>query len=214
MFEKFTSMEADNFRQRYAGTYGFFVRKDQRFLARLDKIFTEEGQQNVEFSDRDSLKYKLKSDTTEEGMGFEFLPPKCAYYNTKDGVPLLVQRIPARQYLRGICDRNTAIQDTAGRSYPVDFKTLITLFEDKATVKDALTQAVKKASNGSDCAGVAISPQFAVNLGTTALKCFNQTIGTAHLVDNVFQVSLSSPDLWTTEIVDAFKRSQLQMVMK
>ena len=211
MFEKFTSIDSGDFRQRYQGTYGYFTHKGKKTLTRLDKIYADGRSSYVEFSDRDGLKYLLHPDSEEEGTGFEFLPPKSSYFNTEEGIPLLVSRVPARQYQRGICDKNISVADLRNNFRPVDFGTLILLFEKTVDVAGALARA---ATSNSSSRGVAISPQFAVGLATKQIKCFNQAIGLATYEKGLFTVELDSPELWSQEVTDAFRRAKLNMVLK
>jgi len=211
MFEKFMSVEANDFRQRYQGTYGYFTHKGKRTLTRLDKIQADGRSSFVEFSDRDGLKYLLHPDSEDNDTGFEFLPPKSAYFNTKEGVPLLVTRVPARQYLRGICDRNTQITDMRNNLREVGFETLTKLFEDKTDAQRAMAAAIVSDSSGR---GVAISPSFAVSFALGSIKCFNQTIGQCQFDKGLFTISLDSQELWGQEITDAFRRAKLNMILK
>ena len=211
MFEKFISADAPDFRQRYQGTYGYFTHKGKRTLCRLDKISTEGSRSFVEFSDRDGLKYLLHPDSEDDSTGFEFLPPKSSYFNTKEGIPLLVNRVPARQYLRGICDRNTAIYNMRNKMQPVDFSTLVKLFEESVSIKDALAVAMKSEDGA---AGVALNQAFALCIGTSIVKCFNQQIGVFDHKEGLFTVALDSPELWGQEITDAFRRAKLNMIFK
>ena len=211
MFEKFTSLGVQDFKQRYQGTYGFFTNKGKRHLTRLENVVTSGGVSYVEFVDRVGMEYKLLQDAKDDTCGFEFIPPKCAFYNTSKGAPYIVNRVPARQYQRGICDRNTSIKDLTGRSYPVDFKTLVALFEDVTSVHAALEAALK---SESDARGIAISQQFAISLSEQTIKCFNTVIGRCVYQDKKFTVTLESPELWQQEIMDAFKRSNLEVVFK
>ena len=211
MFEKFTSVDSQDFQRRYQGTYGFFTHQGKKTLTRLDKINADGRASYVEFSDREGLKYLLKPDSETDGIGFEFLPPKCAYYNTKSGTPLLVSRVPARQYLRGICDRNTSISTLNNDFLPVEFENLVTIFEERATPAEALIPALKADLKNS---GIAVSPQFAVGFKLGVIKCFNQAIGKAKYDTGLFTISLDNPSLWQQEVMDAFRRSNLNMVLQ
>jgi hypothetical protein len=213
MFEKFTSADSGDFQRRYQGTFGFFVNKGNKLLTRLDKVNVDGRLSSVEFSDVEGLRYLLKPDSDKEGLGFEFLPPKCAYYNTAGGIPLLINRIPARQYLRGICDRNTSIRDMLGKGYPVDFSTLLQVFANQVTIPAALLAAVKNKATAS-AAGIAISPQFAISLNHNVITCYDQPIGYAEFKEGVFIVELDSSELWHQEITDAFRRANLRVEFK
>lgn len=211
MFEKFTSKDSGDFRQRYQGTFGHFISGGKRTLARLDNIIADGRASYVEFSDRDGVQYLLKPDSEVEGRGFEFIPPKSSYYNTKKGIPMLVKRIPARQYQRGICDRNTAVANMRNEGVPVGFDVLVELFEEKVSAAEALEAAIKSKSTA---AGVAISPQFALCLSNGIIRCYEQNIGVFTHNKGIFSVHLDSKDLWQQEITDCFKRSGFKLEIK
>lgn len=207
MFEKFTGPDAQDFRQRYEGTYGFFIKGDQRILVRLDSINTEDVKQ-VSFSDKDGIKYKLRADSDDDSVGFEFLPPKNSYHNTLEGTYLL-KRIPTRQYSRGICDRNTSIQTVSGRVVPVDFKYLHQLFGKNPSPKEMLALVQSPAWKFER--SIALSSQFAIQLDNSRLYCFSLRIGEVALTkDNVVAITLDDPSLWQTELRDCFSRTQIQ----
>lgn len=212
MFEKFLSANSQDFRQRYQGTFGFFVGDGQEELCQLHRIITDATPQYVEFRSADGREFYIRADSKHD-RGFRFIPPKAAWYNTKDGVPLLVGRIPARQFLRGLCDRNTSITDFNQETYPIDFTTLTKLFLDKVSVSDALVQ-MDKVMCQKRGAGIAISPQFCVSPAFSRIKCFNATIGKCDYKDGTFAVSLEDPDTWLTEVTDAFRRAKLEATVK
>jgi len=213
MFEKFTSAESNDFRQRYLGTYGFFTRKGNKTLTKLVAINADGAASTVEFEDKDRLKYLLKADSMEEGLGFEFLPPKSAYYNTKDGEPLLVSRIPARQYLRGLCDKNTEIRNFVA-SVGVSFDTLEKIFGTTVPIPEAFAAMKDAEARGSLSAGLAISAAFVVSPSYKFIRCFNQTIGLCTLKGDLFEIELDSPELWQQEVTDAFRRANLKVEFK
>ena len=128
MFEKFTSIESPNFRQRYQGTFGFFRKGEKKILVQLNSITTGDSRALVDFSDRNGIKYKLYSDSDDASVGFEFIPPKCQYHDTTEGT-FLVKRIAAKQYLRGICDRNTSIRTVNGNARTVGFDILHAIYD-------------------------------------------------------------------------------------
>lgn len=209
MFEKFTAMDADRFRQRYQGTFGYFVKGEEKMLSQITEIRVNDGRPYVEFVDNKGLPYKLYSDSPNEGVGFRFLPPKFQYYNTKEGRPLLIDRIAAKQYSRGICSKNTSVTRMTGDRLPVDFGTLEKLFGETVSVKESLKAAL--ALEDVPSAGIALSPQFAVKIPSGDLKCFNVVIGTSKYKDGVFHYTLTG-GLWATEVANAFRRSGLEAV--
>lgn len=213
MFEKFTSAGSRDFQQRYQGTYGFFRDGDVRELSQLVRVNTDASPPYVEFRGADGRLFYIRADSKHENRGFQFLPPKSAYYNTEDGVPLLVQRIPARQYLRGVCDRNTQITNMSGDAFPVDFENLTKLFLKKVSIATAV-EAMEKVYRDKSAAGIAISQQFAISIPFGRIKCFNATIGRCDYKDKTFNVTLDDPDMWLTEVTDAFHRANLKATVK
>jgi hypothetical protein len=199
MFEKFTSAGHSDFKQRYLGTYGFFREGNKRVLVQIKAI----DRNQVSFIDRNKIIYYLNADRDSD-IGFEFIPPKTSWYNV-GGDCLLVTRVPARQYLRGLCDRNTSIRGCITGGRPVDFSTLVSIFESTISVEKAAADAVDKKT------AFAVSPQFAISLQNQKIFCFESEIGTAELDKNKFKIDLNQPDMWATEVRDAFARSNIEM---
>jgi hypothetical protein len=217
MFEKFLSADSGDFKQRYLNTYGFFTRKGVRTLVRLNKIATMNDTQKpfVDFIDRDGSTYHVSADIQDESTGFEFIPPKSSWYNTAEGTPYLVRRVPARQYLRGICNRNTAITNIGNNNIEIDFVSLAKIFEGSITTKEAMKLALlKEKAKERGQVGFALTQNFAVNLTVGTIKCFNVDIGSALYKDGVFNVALSNPSLWITEVQDAFRRADIKAEIK
>lgn len=198
MFEKFLSGNADNFRQRYEGTYGFYRdASGKRILARIDVVG-----QTCSFIDSKGVTYTLNPDTQTE-IGFLFLPPKAEYHNTRYGA-MYVQKIAQRQWQRGICQRNTAIYQLRGGTFsirPVDFANLSAIYEDESA--PSFKEAFRKFKNGEGTS-VAISRQFA--LCTNAVYLFTEVIGYYSFLDNGdVNIVLKDSSLWKTELADAFR---------
>lgn len=206
MFEKFTSADADNFRQRYVGTFGYFRKGTNKTLVRLEDVVTNRDKV-VQFVTASGEKCFLRPDSDDDTIGFEFIPPKRGYHNTTDGAYLL-SRIPARQYLRGICSRNTAVRSVYGTAVDVNFKTLELLFEKPVSPLEELVriQGIKK---GTAERSVALSGQFAVSLDAESIMCLGETIGKASLNENVFKIELNDLSLWGVEVKDALRRAGL-----
>jgi len=216
MFEKFTSENFEGFHQRYKGTYGHFTRKGKQTLVRLIEVTRRE----VKFEDADKMGYILNADSDEEGTGFTFLPLRCSYHNVKEGGPLLIGRVPARQYSRGICDKNTYIATLNGGRLPVDFTTLTSLFSNNPTPLEMYKRLVENIDSPTSLfkypAGVAISPQFALDVVANHIYCFGQVIGSCKwAVDkDKFIIKLNDVGLWGQEVRDALRRSELKGEVK
>jgi hypothetical protein len=213
MFEKFTSADAEDFRQRYLGTFGFFRQGNKKVLVQLNKISTDRNQKVVEFKDKDGSSYLLYADSKDESIGFEFLPPKMEYHNGDDGRSYSLRRIPHRQYLRGICDRNTQIRTVYGNEVPVGFPALETLFTSTMTPKQAY-EKVLKVKPGITERSFAISGQFAVSLDKGQILCLRAGIGAAAVNDGVLKIFLSDYPLWCTELNDACRRAGIPAEVK
>lgn len=200
MFEKFMTNNAGDFRQRYKGTYGFFHRDGLSTLVRLDSVDLE--RRKVGFVDIKGNDYYAVMNH-DDNIGFSFIAPKAQWHNTGAG-PLLVQRVPQKQYRRGICDNNTQLLTLDGANAGVNFPNLHSIFVDPKKVADVCKDE-----------RFAVSPQFAVDLAKKRLKCNNFVIGTAGKDSKqVFHVKLDDPDLFRQEVGDAFRRANLEVNFK
>lgn len=167
MFEKFLSVDAGDFRQRYEGTYGYYTdkKKGARLLTLLSTVDTNASPKKVHFEDCRGVKFYVNADSTEE-IGWEFLPPRSAFYNTTDGV-FYVQRIAARQFQRGITGRNTKIWKVTEKGFDqikVAFDSLIPIFEKQVPFAKA---ALKWSETGE---ASALSPNFCLYKNKLAIN--------------------------------------------
>jgi hypothetical protein len=193
LFEKFLSANVDSFRQRYEGTYGFYRdEKKKRLLVRLDSISAEE----CTFVNADGIDFRLRVDTSRD-IGFEFLPPKSAWYNTEGGA-VWTQRLAQRQFSRGVTSKNLEISlltpDRGLTPMRVDFKTLSSIYE-KALAPALAIEALGKKS-------VAISSAFALDQ-SGIVYLFKEVIGAYTRQDKRLVFKLNEPKNWRTEISDA-----------
>jgi hypothetical protein len=193
LFEKFLSANVDSFRQRYEGTYGFYRdEKKKRLLVRLDSISAEE----CTFVNADGIDFRLRVDTSRD-IGFEFLPPKSAWYNTEGGA-VWTQRLAQRQFSRGVTSKNLEISlltpDRGLTPMRVDFKTLSSIYE-KALAPALAIEALGKKS-------VAISSAFALDQ-SGVVYLFKEVIGSYKQQDKRLVFKLNEPKNWRTEISDA-----------
>lgn len=119
---EFTSEGYRDFSQRYSGTFGWLERKDKNpVLVQLQNVNSDE----LTFIDANRIEYFARSDRDN---WFSFIPVKKGSYLYKDGI-VVVQRRPARQWKRGICEDNTTIT-TLGDKQPlsVTFDILSNIF--------------------------------------------------------------------------------------
>ena len=201
MFEKFLTKNAGDFRQRYKGTFGFYHRDNTKTLVRLDSIDLE--RKRVQFVDIRGNDYTLNMNHDDD-IGFTFIAPKAQWHNTSYGA-LLCQRIPQKQYRRGICENNTQLLGSSGSNAGISFQTLDAVFVNPLNLK----QAMEKHQ------AYAIAPQFLVDLDKKRVKCNNFVIGSVGKDNkNIFHVKLDDPDLFRQEVTDAFRRSNLELSLK
>ena len=122
---EFKSEGYRDFAQRYIGTYGWYERKSGTPV--LVKL-TDLDEFNLYFQDKVGMKYKALADA---GNFFSFIPviKGCYFYS---GIPVLIKRIPAKQYRRGICDDNTSIT-AIGDNFALDvtFSIMESIFSGK-----------------------------------------------------------------------------------
>jgi hypothetical protein len=115
MIETFTSAGWRDFNQRYSGVFGFFpAESGKEILVYMDKVTDSK----CSFRDANELTYYAAAD---EGVNFKFIPitKRVFMFN---GMPCLAQRVPARQYRRGICCENTHIRAIPTRAtIKIDF---------------------------------------------------------------------------------------------
>lgn len=91
-----------DFSQRYSGTYGWLEREGKESL--LVKLL-EVDHASLKFMDKRGMEFFARPDM---GNYFSFLPVVKGSYLYKDDI-VVVQRRPARQWKRGICEDNTSI---------------------------------------------------------------------------------------------------------
>lgn len=147
-----------DFKQRYQGVMGWLNpnKPDGRCAVYVSNV----NSQKVTFKDAKGNEYYANVNT---GVQFEFLPTQRAWYNTKDSV-FLVQRIPARQWKRGVCPDNTSIGEVRGGSLygsPVEIEWRNAAFDVMTAVipyKQAVAEFLAKGRSS-----VALSKHFTIS---------------------------------------------------
>ena len=197
MFEKFLSQNAGDFRQRYEGTYGFYRDENgKRMLAKLNSI----SERVCIFVDARGIEYNLNADSTKD-IGFEFIPPKSGYFNTDKGA-LFVQRVPARQFSRGINQRNTGISLLSAGSHfkqEISFPLMVSIYEQSKTAKESFPDFLKKA-----IPSWAVTSQFCLDHGSY-IWVYQEAIGQWAHKKEKFIVTLKDKTMYKTELTDAFR---------
>jgi hypothetical protein len=197
MWEKFTSDNAGDFRQRYQGTFGFF-RKDNAppVLAKLTFV-----EHIVGFVDKRGQTYEVFPDRPGE-IGFEFLPPRAGWTNAMEGA-FYTERVAQRQFSRGVCERNTRIYQLVEKGFatqPINFNTLEKVYEIKADNLAAWNLFVAGA-----IPSYSISREFAMT--KERVFVYSAECGTVKsLSATKVVVALEDDALFRTELSDAFRK--------
>jgi hypothetical protein len=102
VIDSLTPLNAADFKQRYLRSYGFLVGDDN---TRKLVYISEVASRMVKFSCLEGKDFFVNAGS---GVNFEFLPITRGWFNTRNG-PVLLQRVPAKQYTRGISGNNTRV---------------------------------------------------------------------------------------------------------
>lgn len=125
MLDTLTSENYGDFNRRYVETFGWLVKDGQRRFVYINAS----DRYVVQFSVGGEFKY---SATVDSGVMFEFIPVDKGWYTSVDGKLYYFERIPARQFRRGISAHNTKLylmDKKVFRSQVLEYKTLKNIFE-------------------------------------------------------------------------------------
>jgi len=193
MIEEFKNHGWKDFQQRYTGTFGWFKKEDGSQV--LVNVGVCDGTTLV-FNDASKMPYYAKADSGNE---FTFIPTVKGAYQYKDTV-LVVLRIPARQYKRGICRENTQLYDLVRRTnLTPGFETLAAIFGPKDN--SVLLQWCKD-RNGVVCLDGVFS------IVNDVVYIYNEPIG-AYIMGKKM-VTLHN-DIFRQELVDVFTRLKVDV---
>jgi len=121
MIDSPTSANLGDFKQRYAGVIGRLIDHPDKPLVKVGAV----GSTKVTFVDMEGTTYYANVD---KGIQFEFLPALRGWYNTPEG-PVLLNRVPARQWKRGMCPDNHSVARSYGgmvlTTMPEDWYTVV-----------------------------------------------------------------------------------------
>lgn len=169
MRDSLTKENARDFHRRYTGTFGFFVGGNKRVLVHMAAATESE----VTFMDKDNNQYLAYADS---GVEFEFIPVNRGFYNTEKQLVYL-QRIPARQWQRGISATNTAasVYDPKFRT-PTGINLNLKLLDEIFVHPMPLTTALQQWREGGR-SSVALSKHFA--LVGKRIQFYSEAVGHA-----------------------------------
>ena len=212
MFEKFMSTDGRDFRQRYQGSYGFFRDNDKPpLLVKLVEVHHERDP-FVRFVDKDDESYILNADAVSY-RGFDFIPPRSAWKNTSRYGGVLAARLAQRQWSRGICDGNTSFSIPGQRALRVEFGILEALFVTEAPTFEVAYAFMKEQQKEGTRVCTALSTNFGLDSKGNVFL-FDTMIGSYQEKSGLFTVRLTDDKLFSTEIRDAFKRNNKEVVIE
>jgi len=100
MYDTLKSATYEDFKQRYQGCYGWLCYDEKETMV----VITSVKRDRVTFNTKTGSDFFAFAD---QDVTFKFLPIRRGWYKTGTGVVLL-ERVPARQYNRGISAANTS----------------------------------------------------------------------------------------------------------
>ncbi len=104
MLDTLTMYNRDDFNQRYARSYGWFIHPETgaKTLVYVRKVERDK----VTFETEKGEFYAYSGTNVQ----FEFLPITRGWFHTSNFGPVILQRVPAKQFSRGISDSNTSVR--------------------------------------------------------------------------------------------------------
>lgn len=103
MLASFESKTWRDFSQRYHNTFGWYhTDSGGKILVKVTLV----DESIVKFTDKRGITFSAIPD---KGNVFEFIPLERAVHNLDDGDVVLSERVPARQWKRGVCRENTSL---------------------------------------------------------------------------------------------------------
>lgn len=103
MLDQLTSENSRDFNSRYANTFGWLIANEAKRLVHITDVTSDE----VFFrTTHKGLDHHVRRDS---GVEFEFTQLERGFYLGTDNCIYFMQRVPARQWKRGICRQNTSL---------------------------------------------------------------------------------------------------------
>lgn len=202
MIDTPTHANISDFKQRYQGVLGW-LNPDKPTEKRAVYVASV-GPSKVVFRDSSGNDFYANVDA---GVQFEFIPTQKAWYNTDRNV-FLVQRVPARQWKRGICEDNTQINEVfKGTLFhgPLELSWREAIFKIMTDTIDYEKATAKYLKGDRD--SVALSKHFAMS--GNSLYFYNIEVGK---LDKT-RITLSLP-MVQQELSDLIRRNSLPFAME
>ncbi len=192
MRDTLTTNNFRDFRQRYEGTIGFFHNDLRKILVRMTSV----SDRKASFEDSKGNEFFAYTDS---GVEFEFIPVDKGFYNTFAGAVLL-QRVPERQWHRGISPTNTQAAFLYKDTFlpkAVDIDLISDIFEDAVSIDKAMGDFLS-----GKLPSLALSKHFAVT--NNNFYFYNKVVGT---VSKTREIKLSSNAI-EQEVQDLLRRKE------
>lgn len=194
MRDTFTRENSRDFQARYAGSYGYYITDKGKSLP----VFLSHVDDNtLYFQDLNGVEFNT---VVNSGSMFEFMQLTRRLYAGLDGNIYMIQRRPARQWVRGVCSANTL-------GYMLTTKRgAVQVPINHALMRNILiSDEPAKLANGN----IKLSDQFAI-CGTN-LFLYDMVIG-VYLPEEKKVSLLSNWSLFSTEVQDATRPHNIEVV--
>jgi len=196
MIEEYKYEGWKDFQQRYGGTFGWFEKENgEKLLVQVSHCDAS----TVVFKDASKMDYYAKVDS---GNKFHFIPVVKSVYQHGDSV-LVVKRIPAKQYKRGICKENTQIYNLTSSSHVnISFENLATIFGPK---DDKLLIQWCKERTGNICLDGVFS------IVKNIVYIYDTPIGVYKAEERLVKLDV---DVFKQELSDVFTKLQVDILVE
>jgi hypothetical protein len=170
----FTSHNIDDIRRYYEGTFIKLKEFGDKLFCMGRPLRDKHGDWEIVLTDSEDVVHSL---VLEEGEPYEMsfsLPHRAVF--PANGSVYILQRIPAKQYKRGICSDNTKITEVfSGKELPLSFKRLES-FITKGTYESVNSALFEKKAPRT--VGVALTNRLSFHLPSQSFYVDNQPFAT------------------------------------
>lgn len=201
MLDSLAKQGTRDFSARYRNTIGFYITEKGE---KKTVLVTEVEDSRVHFMD--ALGSVGWANRTPE-VNFEFIQLQRQWFNRPGRkLPVLLQRVPARQWRRGICNDNTSANSlgAAFSRVALDVGLVDELFNKTPDVhqvaKDYLSGKLK---------AMALNKYFALN--QEHLYMFDAPVGNVKKSDTLVEISLTVP-MVEQEVLDTIRRNNFDWI--
>lgn len=164
MLETFQSDHSRDFRQRYAGSFGYYKDDNKR---KIFVLISNVGDLEVSFVDEKENVYSARADS---GIEFEFIPVKKKLFVHRDEL-LYIRRRPARMWARGINPQNTEVSNVlVGKDQTLNFAKVVAYLKTCVDVKLNIQKLEEK-----NVSAVVLSDLFGTTNGS--LYLYDKVVG-------------------------------------